>query len=126
MPRIVQGKGERTEAWEGNGSKTAKGSMHAGEQINGQGEPHNDLEGEGSQENTVQGQSGRAGKHTIGLDAKKAPTTSEPGTRIDVAEGPTSTRPSIQAEAELWPLFPQSLPWLWTSTRPDAFTLTRP
>ena len=31
---------------------------------------------------------GRAGKHAIGLDAKKAPTTSEPRTRIDAAERP--------------------------------------
>ena len=47
VPRIVQRKGERTEAGKGNGSKTAKGSKHAGEQTNGQGEPHNDQEGEG-------------------------------------------------------------------------------
>ena len=90
-------------------------------------ELHNDLEGEGKQENTVEGQSGRAGKYATGLDAKKAPPSQEPGSTS--RKGPTSTRPSIQAEAELWALFQQSLscwPLVLTSTRPDAFTLKRP
>ena len=97
----MQRRCERTEAGEGNGNKTAKGSRHAGEQAYGKGEPHKDPEGEDMQENTVQGQSGRASKHATGLGTKKTPTTALPETRNEAPQSPclpptgaTSTSPS--------------------------------
>ena len=80
-----------SEASEGAGSNTAEGNKHAEGQTTGPVEPRKDQEGEGEQENIEQEQNGPAGRHAIDLNAKYAPTTSEPGpSNHEAAE--TSTR----------------------------------